>query len=438
MSWKRWIHEVRFVIRLASPLHIGAGEEELMINDDGHAVIPGSSLAGAWRAYAESQCPTETVNLFGRRKEEGMGMSNLYVHDLVSDRLVSLEERPAVRIDGALGTADDKGKFERIYVAAGERFRGKVVWTADDGEQQTQHLDLMKRIFSAWHHGLIRLGKYKSTGAGRVEIVEIRYSEYDCWTPEDYFRFLSDRSGAEPSMKNWGEDASLWFEERPDAELLRFRLTAELESPLLVRGNDVPRAGEPDVVSIRNVAGQYLIPGSSWKGALRHHMEKIARYYDVPEIVDELFGYASQNDSEGKAGAVITSDALIQDVREADYAGIRIDRLTGSVMTRMLRQERTVRGSAELQLDIQPERLSRSPDLLRMSKGLLLLAFRDLAEQGLTLGGGYASGRGRLRGTRLVVQKGERELVIDFEREHVENRELVDDWISTLARRRTG
>jgi CRISPR/Cas system CSM-associated protein Csm3 (group 7 of RAMP superfamily) len=435
MSWKRWIHEVRYAIRLVSPLHIGAERDELLLNENGRAVIPGSSLAGAWRAFVETQYPDKTVRLFGRRKEEETGMSDLFVHDLVSERVAAFEERPAVRIDGAFGTADDKGKFDRYYVAADERFNGKVVWTADD-EERDDHRELMIRVFSAWHHGFIRLGQHKSTGAGRVEITAIRHRVYDCWDPNQYFEFLLDRESGEQPPETWGEDASEWLSASSAPTICQFRLSAELDSALLIRGNSVSKSGEPDAVHIRNVSGRYIIPGSSWKGVLRHHVEKIARYYGVPEMVERIFGHAARKQSEGQAGVVITSDALIENAKEADYTGIRIDRLTGGVMSAMLKKERTVRGSVELELDLRLDRLS--DDQIPMAKGLLLLAFRDLAEQGLTLGSGYASGRGRIRGMHLTVQDGSDRIVIHYEKEQAENLETANGWISALARRRTG
>lgn len=440
MSWKRWIHEVRYVIRLASPLHIGADRDELLLNDDGRAMIPGSSVAGAWRAFVERQFPDETVRLFGRRKEEGSGKSDLFVHDLVSEKVVSFEERPAVSIDGALGSADVGGKFERYYVAANERFVGKVMWTADEGEWG-DHLDLMKHIFAAWHQGLIRLGKDKSMGAGRVEITEIRHCDYDCWDTERYFEFLQEQGHNDSSLESWGEDASDWVK-NPLKTLLsnmcRFRLTADLYSPLLIRGNSVSKAGEPDAVHIRNVAGQYIIPGSSWKGVLRHHVEKIAHYYGVSGVVDRLFGHAAHPQSEGRAGAVIASDAVIEEARETDYTGIRIDRLTGGIMTQMLKKERTVRGTVELQLDVRLDRLSDAPDTLPLVKGLILLAFRDLAEQDLTLGSGYAAGRGRLKGRQFFVQDGTDVMEVNFAEERADHLEMANRWISALARRRIG
>jgi len=439
MSWKRWVHEVRYEITLKSPLHIGVGKNELLINENGQAVIPGSSLAGAWRAFIEQEQPAETVRLFGKRKkrkEEGMSVSDLYVHDLVSERVVSIEERPAVRIDGAFGSADDKGKFDRFYVAANERFSGKVVWTADE-EEQNAHLNLMIRVFSAWHHGFIRLGKYKSTGAGRVEITAIRHRAYDCWNPKDYFAYLSDQRRS-AWLESWGKDASDWLKESPVRKMCRFRLTAELDSPLLIRGNGVSKAGEPDSVSIRNLAGQYIIPGSSWKGVLRHHVEKIANYYGVSEVANRLFGYAAQKKSEGRAGVIIASDAIIQDARETDYTGIRIDRLTGGIMFQMLKKERTVRGMVELELYVRMDRLSDQTDVLHQAQGLLLLAFRDMAEQGLTLGSGYASGRGRLKGKCLTIQEGTDEVVVDFTKDEVRNPEKANIWISALARGRAG
>lgn len=443
MSWKRWIHEIRYAVRIISPLHIGSEDDELLIDEDGRAMIPGTSLAGAFRAYIQQRYPDRVDRLFGNQSND----SDLYVHDLISERIVPFEERPSVRIDGAMGSAADKGKFERAFVAKNETFIGKLIWTEDDQvdqeKNQIQYIEVIKEMLSALHFGYIRLGKFKSVGSGQVEIIQIRHQAYDCFKPDDYFQFLQESQREESSndaIAQWGNDEKTnWLKDQLPASICQFKFQLSTASPMIIRGNDISLAGEPDISPIRDAEGNYIIPGSSWKGILRHQASKIAHYYGVSELVKKIFGSSPGCDKEVRtAGNVYVSDSVIKNSTTTDYSSIRIDRLTGGVREGAMKWERTVQGDAELRLDVMLDPLKLDESERRMIKGLLLLTLRDLAEQGMTLGGGFANGRGRLSGHQLTIQEDQLKIVIDFSQEKGEHIEEAHEWIAELSRRKTG
>jgi hypothetical protein len=68
----------------------------------------------------------------------------------------------------------------------------------------------------------------------------------------------------------------------------------------------------------------------------------------------------------------------------------------------------------------------------RAIAGLLVLALRDLAEQGFSLGSGSGTGRGFVAGQYLHIRSPEGDVGIDFSKQEVSNPDILQLWLTAL------
>lgn len=447
MKWKRWVSELRFSLVNESPLHIGTQDDELLIDEEtGRAIIPGSSLTGAFRWYAETVSTDIAGRMFGgKRLDWDKRPSALIVHDMESESsFLPFEVRPGVRIHGHYGAVDGRGKFERIFLPVGLTFTGKIIWTADDETEHEAFAELMAKCMHALDQGVIRLGKYKNSGGGEMRLSGAYCKTYDLHDPDQLFAFLEAGLDPRDISRSGGESWVARIRSGNEEKAYRFELKVTLSRLLLIRGPRKQGPNEPDASPFRRTDGVYVIPGTGWRGALRHHVRRILAYLDKLELEELAFGtmaHATNNDPGEepgflRQGAVQTADAEIVEDRslkrqEVDYYGIRINKFTGGVMTSYMKRERTIRGKALLRLHVRPKP-NDSSDTAEAIAGLLLLALRDMAEQGFALGSGSGSGRGFVVGERLDIHAPEGSATIRFADGEIDNQTLLRRWLDAL------
>jgi CRISPR/Cas system CSM-associated protein Csm3 (group 7 of RAMP superfamily) len=429
---KRFMAIYRFLLISTGPLHIGDDDGELLIEENsGRAVLPGTSFIGVLKAYAKKNEEEQLVSeLFGSdRPADQKIASSLKIRDMVSKEQAAIEYRPSVRIDGRFGSADDQGKFEHVFVAAGTRFQGEFYVSAETEKQSEQFHQIACNCIAAINHGFIRFGAYKGIGGGLMKAENFRYSIYDLFKIDDFFLLFS-RKDEQEKMSRF-EDINL--PEAAGKQEYKFSLSVRFDAPMLIRGDasveqslDDTASKHLDAAPIRSSDGKYIIPGSSWRGVLRHQMERILGYYGQTSLLDDIFG--NSGDKNPSSGKIYVSDALITSDRSADYYGIHIDKLTGGVMKGALRQERTVWGRALFQLNLAEERQEKA----EKAAGAILLGLRDIAEGSVNLGSHSSGGFGYLRGESLTVRSPEGAVSVDFRRQSVENKALVDRWLARL------
>ena len=194
------------------------------------------------------------------------------------------------------------------------------------------------------------------------------------------------------------------------------------EGELLVKGIAVMDEGEnaPDAVNMKNAGGDYIIPGSSLKGAVRSQMERIAAYLGCEEVIRETFGCAAEADGRGNTGNIAFFDTVVGEAARNDMADVRhrihIDKFTGGVMERALFSEKNVSGEMKLRIAVSDK---NTPD---RSCALLLLALRDLAIGVMSLGSGYNIGKGIMEvDTITVTGRDGRKASIDFKAKRTED-----------------
>ena len=141
-------------------------------------------------------------------------------------------------------------------------------------------------------------------------------------------------------------------------------------------------------------------------------MEKIAGYLLKESIIEEAFGKGGESQEEGRRGNLIFADTVIGDSISNDQNvlrhRIRIDKFTGGVFQQGLFSEKNAVGNLDFHIDIVNR---NNPDA---TLGLLLFALRDLATQTMTLGNGYATGKGFIKVNQIRVLAGKVEKSADI------------------------
>ena len=169
---------------------------------------------------------------------------------------------------------------------------------------------------------------------------------------------------------------------------------------------------------MRNAQKQYIIPGSSLKGALRTQFERIAGYmeqhthgFDSRQVIADAFGREGKRKDTGAAGNIRVFDTVVRQLKgcsmETISNRIRIDRFTGGVMNTGLFKEQPVHGQLHIEAAIMKGGKKDDADGADRSCGLLVLTLRDLALGMFNLGSGYSVGRGFLCADRLTVRRGD-------------------------------
>lgn len=397
------IHQWTFALVSKSPMRIGADDGELLLDDEGRPFLPGTSWAGACRAYLTALNP-ESRDLFGTQGKGGIQQSSrLIFSDGICETPRPFEVRPRVALDRATKTVQ-KQKFEQMMVAAGTRFRAKLTlrtlpdFREDNGGDEKQLVD---KMLTALHRGYIRLGASKSTGGGRFEIEDARYVEYDLSNRDDLEAYVEQtKTGSE-----WKPLADGRY------DMLHITISGEMATPLLIAGPYPYDSGRPDRSPVQaSFDGEvrYIIPGTSLKGALRHQTARVIRAVGAdPALEDYIFN-----------GRLSLEDIALDDPKTKVYHRLAINPITGSYKDGALLEEETVVGrfSTTLLLKYADHELRD-----RAAAALLLFAIRDFAAGRQTLGSGWGIGRGKLRLHELRMNWEKRTVTIDFANRRIDD-----------------
>lgn len=377
--------------RCLTPFRTGGVEaavDSVLRDWSGCPFIQGTSLAGAFRGWLESRDPEEAERLFGSQQVGG----SLIISDGMFQPKARQYIRPRLRLDGATGAADDRGKFDMAHIAPGETLTFELVWL---GEEATQsQLESVEQLLAALHAGEIRLGAQKTNGFGRVELT-VKKRRYSLEQEEDRIAWLEDREdGHELQLPPLYRRNQVVFtvDGRTDAILVKSG-SRELRG---VRGS------KRSVITPLEEEGQAIVPGSSVKGAVRARVTAIASLLGLDEtVIHGLFGRGVQgkqdgtHDDNGMQGQVWFEDVHLSG-KKREITRIRINRLTGGVIRQGLFVEEPLESAVTLRIALPAEET--------VGCALLLYALRDLGLGLYNLGSGGAVGRGYLTVDTIQAQ----------------------------------
>ena len=330
----RW--KISSEVTAETPIHVGGmgGDADtdlaLAVNGRGKYYIPGTSLAGTLRSWmGRSLDETNINNLWGFQDKNSNGHASfIIVEDAEINRQnMTIEIREGVGIDRHTGAAAESFKYSRAILPKGVTFPLNI--TLDIGEKENQNPNDLWQLLRALEAGDIRIGAAKTRGLGKVKlsITSIHEQKFDA---ENIFDVLIN-----------GGQLRQWDEFKPKNYNSPNQLTLDIvwnpKDPVMVKAEgDGIAVDILPLISQVNQKVYFVIPGSSIKGVLRAHAERIVRTLleiDITpddqqnpkfneqiklktnqkriELIDVIFGTAEKSNdgkSEGKLGALSVND----------------------------------------------------------------------------------------------------------------------------------
>lgn len=446
-------HEVTGTLETVSAVRVGgwgpAADADLAVARDGlgRIVIPGTSLAGALRAWLGTVTGRDGGVLFDAA---GLGRvfgdlegdpCLLHVDDAIAVGDVTVEVRDGVGIDRVTGAAAAGLLYQHEVVPLGSQFAAKITAAElpGDPERVRQALDL---VVGALAEGRVAVGAARTRGLGLVRLASARRVTIDLASRTDVLDWLCGR-GRPGAIAGPAVDAL------PTADgTLGIEVAWAPVSPVMVQASaasdpDPENGREVDTVPLRTTGHdgttRLLLPGSSVKGVLRSHAERIARtLLGITELpadwqdqlndrrlapVTALFGTAAAREQDaaprepaggdpeqhgttggpaaGRRGALSVHDCHGAAASERVVTHVAVDRWTGGAAENLLF---SVREPAAAEW----EPLRMTVDVTRPGDrdadaelALLMLVVRDLADGWLAVGFGGTRGRGTISVSRV-------------------------------------
>jgi CRISPR/Cas system CSM-associated protein Csm3 (group 7 of RAMP superfamily) len=252
------------------------------------------------------------------------------------------EIRDHVRICRDTGAAASGGKFDQEIV---HRPVGIIRLIVETDSLDDPSLRLLRCVESALSTGVLAFGGKSGWGIGRASLhddPERRpvWTISDRGTPEGLSAYLEARfanssvtaADPPPAVASVGPRCRKPGEPRPWS-WLRIGLRLSFDGPFLVAGVDREVVHGPiDAVYFVDPDGKPLLPGSSIRGALHAHADRIAESLGVPHAADALFGFVKGKQAQ-RGLLSVGNGALAGDTREILLDHVAIDRLTGFAAT---------------------------------------------------------------------------------------------------------
>lgn len=392
------------------PLHIGSaigGKEEVLIDPvENKPFVQASSIAGVFRSYCKDILKDpRSEKLFGTANVEQM--SRIRFEDGHFNSECKMEYRPHVSINKATGSVNSeiiKGtnkksgqKFNMEYVGAGSEITFEMYLYEDS--DAADHLDeLVTILLSAMKEGLLQFGAKKSSGSGTLRLKTLRKKTYDLKVAEARKAWIDTKDSDLEDVTNQLTSV------KNEKYIYEITVEGSTENYILVKGLAISGTGKdaPDCQNMQNAQKEFIVPGSSLRGAIRSQMEKIAKYLNCENVIETAYGKVAEGGKTGNSGNLIFKDTVIGDTASNTNMPIEhrihIDKFTGGVIDKGLFNEKNAAGDIKLNIDIvnrnNPEK----------TLALLMFALRDLAIGTMSLGSGYSVGKGIIQISKISVK----------------------------------
>ena len=393
---KKYVFYIR--MKAASPVCVSGGDGDLTDKDiirdyEGTPFIPGSSLAGAMRAYLNAD--GKTACIFGNaetgRGKEDDRMSSIFVSDLIFDGEVKTTVRDSVRLsDGK--TAETGAKFDMEIIdtgVTGNFTLEMVIREQDDEERMCSEL---RSVIAGFGKNEIRLGTKKTRGYGEMKILSVKKQIFDASNILDYAKAYD-----KDIVSKLKEEKEIWLKNDTTAKYISIMLPLELEGCISIR-QYAAKKNLPDYVHI-TANGKPVIPGTAMTGALRHRVSDFLKRdmrIDAErsvKCINRMFGYVTENpkasDKAAHRSGIVVSESVLEGSTPIELTRNGISRFeSGAKNTALFKELSYYGGRTCLKILVE-----KSEDA-EGSIGLLYLALRDLGCGLLSIGGQGSVGKG--------------------------------------------
>jgi len=493
----RW--KIDATLNAATPIHVGGmgGDADtdlaLAVNGQGKYYIPGTSLAGALRGWGSRpfhnnepkddgdhsslKHPKNPINQLWGFQNKDQGHASFIIVDDAEVSLpngMTIEIREGVGIDRHTGAAAEKIKYSRAILPKGVSVPLKITLDC-----QTSHdPDELWTLLMALEQGDIRIGAAKTRGLGKVSLQAITIEKHDLNNGEGLFKSLL-RQKIQQDWKQIKDAAIQRVGDYKPPDRLSLSIAWKPRDPVMVKTE-----GDGIAVDILPLVSQvssgvrFVIPGSSIKGVLRAHAERIVRTVcnisPTPDkfleqiklsLVNEVFGSAEQSSKgngskqqfNGKKGSLSVDDCYATLPMKTDHWAsvenapkgetfasfktklktavnsadnpfqilqpamhVAVDRWTGGAADGMLYSVLEPIGveweEIGIQLDVK-QLQNYDSSLVQPAITLLLLVLRDFANRKIPIGYGTNRGMGTIEVTEMCMNCSPIEELTGIERE---------------------
>lgn len=460
---------LRGIIKNTTPLIIGSGSSEesdveIILDEEGKPYIPATSFVGVLRHlfYDENQKYSEKFWGYSENKENKEGNNSALICSnlvLTDDNDIRISMRDGVGIDLNTGRACDQKKYNYQILERDHEFY--FVMEVSIGESYSNYFK--KQIVSIKKYiesGKLSIGAKTTSGFGKIKGSYLKLIHYDFKKNDQAFlnwlktidklsqknNSKSDKPYWVDELKNNNIDTPSWEHDFTDSIVtptkFNFKLKAEFEakSPILINSLFYEKFENSDDKEKVDFAkhiksnGDFVIPGTSFKGVIRSRAEKIINTLNQPDeykgnIIKELFGYVDENNKKKKKSKLIVSERYLKTAKEEFQTRIKIDRFTGGAIKGALFNANPI--------SLGPEKINLCIDIFNCKKheaGLILLVLKDLWTGDCTIGGGKGIGRGVLEGVAAEIEfDGEKSFIKGKDFKTASPKARLEDFVKCLV-----
>ena len=425
-------------LQLESPVIIGSGEDEhtnidLIRDGNGNPFIPGTSLAGALRHHMEDILETVknksnpiVSTVFGKKEEEST-QSLLTVFDAfpIDNSGYNVSARDGLELDYTTKTVTEHttsdetrggAKYDYEVIEPGAVFDLKLELITREKNQPVidKIYDVIASILKALENGDIRLGAKTRRGFGKLRLEDIKVLELDMKNKKHVDKWINFNweFEANTSQNELGKNVLQYKDQSSTNISAGFSIPYSM---LIRHYNDDP--SDEDTTQLM-CDGKYIIPGTSWNGAVLHAIYHILNELvedeekfenTFKEIKHDLFGYVSSDTKEAKASRIFIEESIMKDSAPISYTRNKVDRFTGGVVDSALFSEKPVYGgSVVLNITVK--------DSNEWDTGLILLALKDMGNGIQSVGGDASIGRGVLEAESKDISINNEPLTLEKEK----------------------
>lgn len=397
----------RIEFELLSAMNIGSGDnsfsdKDVIKNSRGIPYIPGTSIAGVYREYidknyADISCSDYFGQVVINRSVNNEALESakeslvkVYDADVISDT-AAVTKRDCVGLD-EYKTVRQGAKFDFEVVEPGARF---VTYIEQDFYNDSQ-TDVGLLLVKQWLSNGFTFGSKTMRGLGSTIVTSACTISFDFNDEKQKMNWLDfdmyDNDGA------WKE---ISIQEEQDCNHIIntnvINISLKQKSGISIRKyttavnsqNDL-QADYSQLTSVINGKEKPVIPGTSWSGAFRHHMEKLSA-----ESLNTLFG------DMGSKSLIKFSESIIEGAQSKVITRNAIDRFTaGTVDGALYTEKYYFDGDTTLTIEF-PANVSEK-HVKALVTSMLDLHFGYLAIGGLT-----SVGRGLFEITHISINDNE-------------------------------
>lgn len=391
-------------IQLLSPLLIGKGVEDhsdndIILDSSGQPFIPATSFIGVLRHHIRPQnnkYEKELNNFWGYTeytKDEGVG-SIVKCSDLICiSESPFIKVRDGIRMDTKKGIVDDQGKFDYEVVDRNTLFNLKMEIDYYNAQEKEFIKKMLATICNELENDKVSIGAKTNSGLGKIRLIDKEIFEFD---------FYNNKTGVLQWLKQEYKNPLTKLAEEPiTLKGQEFSINAhfDLKNSLIIRSYS-DESHLSDATHIRS-GGDYVIPGSSLKGAIRSRAERILNTLNPQKtegVLNKLFG-----NKEHQKGKVKINEIILPTFISEIQRRIKIDHFTGGTISGALFDSMPIFTNFK-------DKIKHVKIVIRnyekYEAGLMLLILKDLWTGDLPIGGEKNVGRGVLSGEWALIEWG--------------------------------